>query len=129
MRLPGRPPLPAYVVMGPITTFLCRGWSITTDRSPWARLSDLASHPQQPLPMITSGRGDLPGLSSISACYHGFGLGVGGRWRGRVGRFRIYLAGRGTALARTTSAYNLALNLGMRRWVPKSTKTMPKRFW
>jgi hypothetical protein len=27
MRLPGRPPPPAYVVMGPITTFLRRGWS------------------------------------------------------------------------------------------------------
>src|SRR5215469_14121016 len=24
MRLPGRPPLPAYVVMAPTTTFLCR---------------------------------------------------------------------------------------------------------
>jgi len=27
MRLPGRPPPPTYVVTGPTTTFLRRGWS------------------------------------------------------------------------------------------------------
>ena len=39
-------PLAAYVVMCPITTFLCRGWPHhDMPVIVWARLSGLASHP------------------------------------------------------------------------------------
>src|SRR5215472_1433798 len=82
MRQPGRPTLPAYVVMGPITTFLASVavGPITTDRSPSARVSGLASHPDRPTSMILK---DFPyPLWKIlqdhgrRGCGGGFGSGV-----------------------------------------------------
>ena len=64
MRLPGRPPPPAYVVMGPITTFLRRGWSHHDIPLAVSRvLGFRAPRPNDHIPMIMA---RMPGDPMIS---------------------------------------------------------------
>src|SRR5690348_15318049 len=59
MRLPGRAPLGAFVVMGATTTLLCRGGATTTYSPPPAAFSDL---PRQPHRRHSHDHADLQSL-------------------------------------------------------------------
>jgi hypothetical protein len=95
-----------------------------------------------PVPEIGDGevllRVDRAGVTANNVTYAL--LGDSFRWAGVAGRRRRRPATRGdpgrqaglgavtgTLFVRATSAYQRALRFGIRRWVPKSTKTSPNR--